>query len=264
MLITNIEVSLEGLELGLSGAVPDRSEWDEPAQDRAILEFVSLLSGMVFKYGGRIIHGSHPTFTPVIVHQAELHASERAGRKPLTLFISELWEKELDVVEREWFERSAELVVIPQVGPGGYENPDTRNRSLTSLRLSLVQSMNLMVVVGGKQHASDQLTPGVAEELLLAQSRELPCFLVGGLGGMAEKLVRQGTEGNGLSLNNRLDPQINTELMNSKDVAACVGLIFEHLASNLSLFQSSPAQTTSNPYLPDEDRPEEKGPSISA
>ncbi len=234
MVITDIDVSLKGLRVGLSGAVPDRSEWDEPAQDRAILEFVSLLSGLVFKYDGHIIHGSHPTFTPVIVHQAELHADRSRERKPATLFMSELWEKELDLAEREWFERVADLNIVPQVGTGGPNDAETRNRSLSALRRPLVASMDVMVVVGGKQHATDGLTPGVTEELTLAKERRLPCFLVGGLGGMAAELARrQDSSDGGFALNNGLDVRVNEELMTSQDVAACVGLIFEHLVHRL-------------------------------
>ena len=256
MVIADIDVSLKGLRVGLSGAVPDRSEWSEPAQDRAVLEFVSLLSGLVFKYDGHIVHGSHPTFTPVIVHQAELHADRSRERKPATLFMSELWEKDLDPTEREWFERVADLNIVPQVGVGGPGDTDTRNRSLSALRQPLVASMDVMVVVGGKQHAADGLTPGVAEELALAQERRLPCFLVGGLGGMAAELARrQDPSGSGVALNNGLDVQTNEALMTSRDVASCVGLIFEHLVHQLSLIRSlsesvepsSPG--TSSPYL---------------
>ena len=77
MNLTRLDVSLEQYEVGLSGAVPDRKDWTEPAMDRGVLEFVALLSGLVFKYGGRIVHGSHPTFTPVILQQARRHGGSR-------------------------------------------------------------------------------------------------------------------------------------------------------------------------------------------
>ena len=85
---TRLNVSLSQYEIGISGAVPGRESWSEPAMDRAILEFVALFCGIVFKYGGRIVHGSHPTFTPVILRQARLHAGKRT-RKPVTLIMSE-------------------------------------------------------------------------------------------------------------------------------------------------------------------------------
>src|SRR5579864_2616670 len=94
MSLTKLDVSLEQYEIGLSGAIPDRKDWSEPAMDRGILEFVALFSGIVFKYGGRIIHGYHPTFTPVILRQARLQATGRL-RKPLTLVMSELWARDL-------------------------------------------------------------------------------------------------------------------------------------------------------------------------
>src|SRR5882762_8805183 len=90
MTIARLDISLEQYEIGLSGAIPNRSEWSEPAMDRGILEFVALFSGIVLKYGGRIVHGCHPTFTPVILRQARLQAPNRL-RKPVTLIMSELW-----------------------------------------------------------------------------------------------------------------------------------------------------------------------------
>ena len=126
-----------------------------------------------------------------------------------------------------------------------------------------------MVVVGGKQHAADGLTPGVTEELTLAQERKLPCFLVGGLGGMAAELARrQDPSGSGLALNNGLEAQANEALMTSQDVAACVGLIFEHLVHRLSLIRSSSESIessspgTSSPYLGSADTNDEP-PTIS-
>src|SRR6267154_4994581 len=92
---TRLNVSLSDFDIGLSGAVPGRESWSEPAMDRAILEFVSLFTGIVFKYGGRIVHGSHPTFTPVILRQARLHASKERSGKPVMLIMSELWAKDL-------------------------------------------------------------------------------------------------------------------------------------------------------------------------
>ena len=39
---TRLNISLSGFDIGLSGAVPGRENWSEPAMDRAILEFVGL------------------------------------------------------------------------------------------------------------------------------------------------------------------------------------------------------------------------------
>src|SRR5436189_6406351 len=98
MNLTRLDVSLEQYEVGLSGAVPDRKDWSEPAMDRGILEFVALFSGLVVKYVGRIVHGRHPTYTPIILRQARRHAANRV-RKHVTPVVSELSARALPKVD---------------------------------------------------------------------------------------------------------------------------------------------------------------------
>src|SRR6267378_7979553 len=131
MNVTRLDISLEQYEIGLSGAIPDRDDWSEPAMDRGILEFVSLFSGIVFKYGGRIVHGCHPTFTPIILRQARLQAGKRF-RKPITLVMSNLWARDLSPADVESMTDIAEFVVTKTDGDGGPEDAETRNRSLSA------------------------------------------------------------------------------------------------------------------------------------
>jgi SLOG cluster2 len=231
MNLTRLNVSLGVYEIGLSGAVPDRQDWSENAMDRGILEFVALFSGLVFKYGGRIVHGSHPTFTPVILRQARLHAPGR-NRKPVTMVMSELWAKDLSKEDVESITDIAEFVVTPIVGQKGPYDHATRNSSLTAMRKVLVDSQNLMVAVGGKLHSTDGFSPGVGEELELAKQRKIPRFLIGGLGGYSQILAQKLTP---TSLNNKLSRQANIALFGSQDVAASVSTVFEHLAQSKAL-----------------------------
>src|SRR5437868_3037133 len=189
MSTTRLNVSLEGFEVGLSGAVPDRNEWTEPAMDRGILEFVALITSLVVKYGGRIIHGAHPTFTPVILRHAQQHAGNRE-RRPVTLVMSELFRRLYSQAELSLLERDAEVVITPQIGEGDADHVETRNRSLSRMRATLIDRMNVMVAIGGKLHATDGKVPGVVEELDLARRRGMACFLVGGLGGMAAEYAK--------------------------------------------------------------------------
>jgi hypothetical protein len=235
MSVTRLDISLEQFEIGLSGAVPDRNDWSEPAMDRGILEFVSLFSGLVFKYGGRIVHGSHPTFTPIILRQARLHAAQRL-RKPLTLVMSELWSKDLTGDDINSMTDIAEFVVTKQIGEGGPANTETRNNSLTAMRKVLVNSQNIMVAVGGKMHNHDGKVPGVGEEMSLAAERGIPRFLIAGLGGFAQELAKELTPAD---LDNSLTQEQNVSLFGSDDVGACVNVIFEHLAESKSLKDSA-------------------------
>jgi hypothetical protein len=235
MNVTRLDVSLEQYEIGLSGAIPERQEWSEPAMDRGILEFVSLFSGIVFKYGGRIVHGCHPTFTPIILRQARLHAGARL-RKPVTLVMSDLWAKALSGEDIEAMTDIAEFVVTRREGDGDPNDADTRNRSLTAMRHVLINAQNVMVAVGGKMHSGDGIVPGVAEEMSLAEEKGIPRFLIAGLGGFARELAKDLTPS---SLGNSLTHSQNVTLFSSDDVASCVNLLFEHLAQSESLAESA-------------------------
>ena len=212
--------------------------------DRGILEFVSLVSGLVIKHGGRIVHGCHPTFTSIILRQARLHAAARA-RKPVTLVMSELWARDLSDEEIESMTDVAEFLVVKQIGLKGPEDVQTRNQSLSAMRRVLVGAQNVMIAVGGKMHVADGKTPGVWEEMQLAQKRKIPRFLVGGLGGFAQTLASKLTPH---ELENELSHEANATLFGTSDIAACVNIIFDHLARSSQL-----ARETSGPlrWIPD-------------
>ncbi len=245
MSLTKLDVSLEEYEIGLSGAVPDIAAWSEPAMDRGILEFVSLFCGMVFKYGGRIVHGAHPAFTPIILRQARLQAANRS-RQPVTLIMSDLWAKDRNAEELESFKDIAELVITKKIGDSDVSDPDTRNRSLAAMRRVLIDSQNLMVAVGGISHSGDGFVAGVGEEMELAGTRGIPRFLIGGLGGFAQELAKQLAPS---SLRNALSDEANLELFRTNDVAASVNILFNHLAESRALAQSAFQPVKWNPEL---------------
>jgi hypothetical protein len=245
MKISRLNISLEGYDIGLSGAVPEPSAWSEPAMDRAILEFVALFSGTVFKYGGRIVHGSHPTFTPVILRQARLHASDRL-RKPVTLVMSELWSENLNDESRAWLTDVAELVSTKRIGDGGPEVVETRNRSLSAMRKVLVNSQNVMVAVGGKMHDADGIVPGIREEMDLAETKQIPRFLIAGMGGYSAEYARNLVPE---SLMNGLSSSDNAQLLSTTDVSACVSVILGQLATSEEVVRSAIQPVRWNPGL---------------
>lgn len=234
MSITKLKVSLDRLEVGISGAVPPRTEWSESAMDRGILEFVSLLSGLLLKYGGRIVHGSQPSFTPVILRQARLHAPDR-DRPPVTLVVSDLWARDWEQDDFDTVTDVADLVITRTVGKRGPEDAETRNLSLTKMRQVLAAFQNATVAVGGKQHGEDGIVAGVEEEMRLAGERHLPRFLIGGLGGYSEKMARKLAPE---SLDNHLPRRSNITLLRTDDVSASVNVLFEHMSMSNELRDS--------------------------
>lgn len=223
-----IHMSFEGLEVGLSGAIPEREKWTERAMDRGILEFVALFSGLIIKYGGRIVHGSHPSFTPIILRQARLH-STKSDRPPVTLIMSDLWYVNYSADEIQSMTDVAELIVTKKIGNGTDADAQTRNDSLTAMRKVLIAAQNMMVAVGGKLHDRDDANPGVAEEMALAEKRKIPRYLIGGLGGYSQKLAMELTP---TSLNNELSIDENVELFSTDDVSSCVNIVFENLCQH--------------------------------
>ena len=245
MSITRLDVSLEQYEIGLSGAIPNRADWSEPAMDRGILEFVSLFSGIVIKYGGRIVHGCHPTFTPVILHQARLQGAGRQ-RRPVTLVMSDLWARELSQEDIDSMTDIAEFVITKAVGEKGPEDVESRNQSLSAMRHVLVNSQNVTGAVGGLTHRGDGIVPGVAEEIAFAREKGLPQFLIGGLGGLTKELAEKVKVP---QLSNSLSDEANLLLFRTDDVAACVNVLFEHLAGSKSLEQSALQPIKWNPGI---------------
>ena len=243
MSITRLSVSLDTFEIGLSGAIPNRADWSEPAMDRGILEFVSLFSGIIIKYGGRIIHGCHPTFTPVILRQARLQGAGRA-RRPVTLVMSELWAKDLREEDILAMTDIAEFIVTKKIGDGGPEVAETRNYSLTAMRQVLIAAQNITVALGGMMHNGDGIVAGVAEELDLSERKGLPRFLVGGLGGLSKVLAESIAPSR---LNNFLSEQANLTLYRTDNVAACVNVLFEHFAASQQLARAANQEIMWNP-----------------
>jgi hypothetical protein len=245
MSVTRLNVSLEQYEIGLSGAIPALADWSEPAMDRGILEFVALFSGIVFKYGGRIVHGCHPTFTPIILRQARVQGIGRQ-RRPVTLIMSELWAQDLSNDDIASMTDIAEFVITKKVGDKGPEDTETRNRSLTAMRRVLVNSQNVTVAVGGLLHRGDGIVPGVAEEVAFAREKGIPQFLIGGLGGLTKKLAETVEPA---LLNNALSEEGNLALFRTEDVAACVNILFEHLAGSKRFEESDLQPIKWNPSL---------------
>ena len=189
-----LDPDLRGVRVGLSGAIPEPDEWQGRALDWEILNAVTTLADTVFSGGGYLVHGSHPSFTPRILAQAAPYAEER-GEPVATFVLSGLFAD--SALARQLRDPRHEdvlnlILVDPVIPPGheghGAEDSVVRNASLAAMRERLVNEMDAMVIIGGKRWAGSANKPGTQEELELAQARGIPCYPLGGLGGMAAEL----------------------------------------------------------------------------
>jgi hypothetical protein len=150
--------------------------------------------------------------------------------------MSELWAKGLKEEDIKGMTDVAELIVTRQIGSGGPDDVKTRNDSLSAMRRVLIDSQNVLVAVGGKMHAADGKVPGVKEEMDLAEKKDMPRFLLAGMGGYAAQYAKDLTP---TALNNALSDEENVLLFSTNDVSACVNVLFEHLATSRKLAQSA-------------------------
>src|SRR5258708_33325536 len=73
---------LQGLRIHLSGAVPEDAT---EAQATLVQEFVQRFARAVFREGGVLIHGSHPSFEQPLKTAASAFVSAGGGRDSLIL-----------------------------------------------------------------------------------------------------------------------------------------------------------------------------------
>jgi hypothetical protein len=180
-------LALNGLRVGISGAIPERKFWgDVEDLDRLILTFVSQLSALVVRYGGRVVHGCQPLLTPVVAEQC--HVRGAAGEGSLTLVASQLFGEIPEVARRAADAVSGSMIITRKQGEGTVRDAETRNKSLTAMRLVLTREIDVLVAIGGKLHVETGFNPGVFEELAMARWHGVPAFVVGAFGGVAGEL----------------------------------------------------------------------------
>ena len=78
-------MDLQNVRVWLSGSIPN----DDAEAEKRIEEFVYEFAVEVFRRGGTIVHGHHPTILPALARAADFFIQSRPGRKAsLALFVS--------------------------------------------------------------------------------------------------------------------------------------------------------------------------------
>jgi patatin-like phospholipase/SLOG-like protein len=217
-----ISASLAGARIWLSGSIPEVEGISEAQRD-AMINFVRRFVRRVFERGGHIVHGSHPSFTPTLLEEAQRY-QEQGGRKDcLILVVSRHWSKIPENVPVDEWRKVAMVYETPEV-----LGERARDDSLTLLRKWMVSRCDAIVVVGGKWWQSVGGRASIPLEIGLAMERGLPCFLLGGLGGVTHDFIAQHPEILNY-LKNGLDQPTNRELSTKEDI----GSLAEEICDNL-------------------------------
>lgn len=214
--------SLAGARIWLSGAIPEAAGTTE-AQRAAITEFVRRFSRRVFESGGHIVHGSHPSFTPALLEEAQRYQAQGGRKDCLILAVSRYWSKDPRKVPADEWRKVAMVYETPEAsGERG------RDESLELLRKWMVSRADAIVVVGGKWWQAIGGRAGVPLELGFAIERGLPCFLLGGLGGAAQDFIARNPDILA-RLKNGLDVVANREFSTREDVGSLAEELCDHL-----------------------------------
>jgi patatin-like phospholipase/acyl hydrolase len=210
-----------GARVWLSGAIP--SEAPE-TQRTSMLEFVRRFAASVFRGGGYILHGSHPSLTQALLDEAAHHVSRGGRRDCLVLAVSKFWSKDpANAPVHRWRETCLVHETPEAFGEGA------RDESLRILRLYMAERCDAFVAVGGLWWRDVEGRAGLPLEAGLAIERGLPCFLLGGLGGAARDYVQNHSHVL-RKLRNGLPEQTNAEIATRQDVSSLVADVCRQLS----------------------------------
>ena len=84
-------MNLDGVRIWLSGSIPDDMEEAEKARIR---RFVRAFAAEVFRRGGRIVHGSHPSVRDELLGVAREYKDATGRKAGLVLAVSRHYSKE--------------------------------------------------------------------------------------------------------------------------------------------------------------------------
>lgn len=229
------EIRLGGVKVWLSGAVPEPQYespdisrafevWSGSFQEQSILGFVQEFSSLVFKFGGTLIHGCHPSLTPILLEQAGKFQGS-TQEKHLKLAVSDYFEKGNAQDWKRWTSK-AELEIVPKTGEG----KNDLDPSLSVLRKRMAKQCNAFVVIGGLWWKDVPGRAGIPKEFELAKEQGVPCFVLGGFGGALASYIKDNKAWS-KGLNNGLDEKENLRLAKEKDFVLVAGRLVAHLAN---------------------------------
>jgi hypothetical protein len=213
---------LEGARIWLSGSIPDAPGVPDPERIRS---FVAQLSEKIFRDGGSIIHGSHPTLWPILLKQAKEFQGAGGRHDCLTLAVSQQYSKNpaQHGIDMAAWRASSAVEEVP-----AEEGVENGAQNLRRLRIFIAERCDAVVVVGGKGWEKYPGSAGIPHELELARERGLPCFLVASLGGAAAGYLAERPEIL-RNLRNGLDPEETLKLATEEDTAALADRIVGQL-----------------------------------
>ncbi len=214
---------LAGVRVHLSGAVPDQCP---DVQRDGIVSFVQQFAAAVFREGGTLIHGSHPSFQKPLEDAATPVVGVGGPRDALTLVRAKKYARTAEqLVEIEAQREYAAVQVIPEIPD---PNNPARTLSLVPMREWMAERCDVVVAIGGRHYDFGKALAGVPDEVEEALRRGKPGFLVAGFGGAVAGYIADD-EAIFSRLRNGLPTGQNRSLAASTDVTELVNRIVSQI-----------------------------------
>jgi hypothetical protein len=225
---------LKGARIWLSGAMP---EGVDDAETERFTAFLERISARIFKDGGSIVHGSHPSVVDALLRSATTYQDPHGAkgkRDCLMLAASKIYHKQNKTKLDRW-RRNSEVHEEPLVD-------GDEDKSMARLRHWMADHCDAVIAVGGRRWKLNPSVAGIPKEFDLARERGLPCFLLAGLSGAAAGYLRANSKALD-NLKNGLDEAGNRELAEEQNVDGLVNRVVEQLG-RLPLVRGEPLGKT--------------------
>lgn len=210
---------LRGIRVHLSGSIPDAAGAE---QAKSISLLVERLAQAVFRDGGTLIHGSHPTFIPPLQAAAERFVAAGGQRDALILVRAQKFAMtSQQAAEIEAQRKYSAVQIVPA-------DIFDINRSLIPMREWMAEHCDVIVAIGGRHYDINKDLAGVPEELAEALARGKPGFVLAGFGGAIDGYVSDHNEVFS-RLRNGLTVDVNSAIAASTNVDQLVNTIVSQI-----------------------------------
>lgn len=215
-------LSLHGLRIWISGSIPSNDD----TQKEQVSKCVAALTRAILKNGGCVAHGCHPSITEIIGHEAIFHKNQTGNntKELVFYFVSRFFISDYKSDLPRW-EKYANVIETPAIN----DEKNARDASLKVMRDYLCARSDVIIAIGGDTWDELPARAGVAAEVQMAIENNLPCFVLGGFGGSAERIKPIIIE-NHYSLKNGLDSERNIQLATCDDPDKCTTIVIEQLS----------------------------------
>ena len=224
---------LNGIRVCLSASIPDDSSHE---QRSGICRFVQSLARIVFRDGGVLTHGSHPTIVPLLEELAKEHP-EVGLRDRLTLVRAASYCTAEHTEQIAAHEQFARVQQIPNGDPGQPRDASSLHpitAQLIDMRDWMADRSDVVICLGGKWWNHDRERSGIPRELEAFLLRGKPGFAITAFGGAMQGYAEEepGLLGR---LRNGLDARANESLNDRLRAADDIEQVAEEIVKQIGL-----------------------------